>query len=104
MGERIDGFDWDEGNHRKCRQHGVSLAQVEEVFANPMAIYPDRRHSQSETRFIAIGCANNGRYIFLAFTFRAKDGRRLIRPISARFMHRKEIRLYEKENPSLQDR
>jgi uncharacterized DUF497 family protein len=34
--------------------------------------------------------------------FTIRDG--MIRPISARFMHDKEIRRYEKDNPLLQKR
>jgi len=37
--------------------------------------------------------------MFVAFTFRERLGRRLIRAISARYMHKKEIAAYEKENP-----
>jgi hypothetical protein len=39
--------------------------------------------------------------VFLVFTVRLKGGRRLIRPISARYMHAKEVASYEKENPQL---
>jgi uncharacterized DUF497 family protein len=35
---------------------------------------------------------------------RQRAGALLIRPISARYMHRKEIAAYEKENPELQNR
>jgi uncharacterized DUF497 family protein len=33
------------------------------------------------------------------FTFGMKDGQRLIRPVSARYMHKKEIEAYETESP-----
>jgi uncharacterized DUF497 family protein len=42
--------------------------------------------------------------MFVAFTVRMHDGRRLIRPISARHMHGKEIAGYEQESSSLQER
>ena len=48
----------------------------------------------------AIGKARSGRYVFLAFTVRAVHGRTLILPISARYMHKKEIDHYE--NPPSQ--
>jgi len=35
---------------------------------------------------------------------RTKNGRRLIRPVSARFMHAKEIEAYEEESPSSEKR
>jgi len=31
MGIGVAGFDWDEGNREKCRKHGVSLAEIEEI-------------------------------------------------------------------------
>ena len=56
-------------------------------------------HSR-EPRMRAIGKARSGRYVFLAFTVRAVHGRTLILPISARYMHKKEIDRYE--NPPSQ--
>jgi hypothetical protein len=99
--ESIAGFDWDGGNRRKCLQHGVSAEQLESLFLRPIMILPDLAHSGVETRFKAIGKTAEGRHIFLVFTIRAKKGERYIRPISARYMHRKEVQHYEKENPNL---
>jgi len=42
-----------------------------------------------------------GRHVFLVFTVREKKGKRYIRPVSARYMHRKEMKAYEKENPDV---
>jgi uncharacterized DUF497 family protein len=98
---RLDGFDWDAGNRAKCSKHGVSVAEIEQLFDGPLMVRPDIAHSRDEERFQAIGKGKRGRSIFLVFTFRTLDGQRLIRPISARYMHRKEIEYYEKENPSL---
>jgi uncharacterized protein len=39
--------------------------------------------------------------VFIVFTIRRKGDELLIRPISARYMHQKEIEAYEKENPDL---
>jgi uncharacterized DUF497 family protein len=38
------------------------------------------------------------------FTFRTRRGKRLIRPISARRMHKREMKHYEKETATLQKR
>lgn len=35
--------------------------------------------------------------MFLVFTIRERHGERFIRPISARYMHQKEIEHYERE-------
>jgi len=52
-------------------------------------------------RLRAIGKTDAGRHVFLVFTIRKRSGKSCIRPVSARYMHRKEIACYEKENPDL---
>ena len=95
------GFEWDSGNRKKCLAHGVSIAEIEDLFTRPVMVLPDPAHSQSETRLRAIGKTTEGRSVFLVFTIRKKGRKRLIRPISARYMHAQEIRHYEEENPDL---
>jgi len=91
----VVGFDWDLGNWPKCGKHGVSHAEIEAVFlANP-AVYADPTHSQDEQRLRAIGQNKGGRYLLVAFTIRHKNDKRFIRPISARYMHKKEVENYE---------
>jgi hypothetical protein len=92
---RIDGFDWDDGNRGKCTQHAVPIETIESLFEREVHVFPDPGHSTSETRFLAIGRDAGGRHVFVAFTLRGRDGSRLIRPISARWMHAKEIRHLE---------
>jgi uncharacterized DUF497 family protein len=101
---QIAGFDWDDGNRSKCQKHGVSPAAIESVFSGSIAVLPDPLHSKSEERFKAIGKSDNGRWIFLVFTLRTRRGKRFVRPISARFMHKKEVEHYEKETAALQKR
>ena len=98
------GFDWDEANRAKCEKHGVSIAEIEALFQRTVQVQPDEAHSQSEERIRAIGRTEAGRYVFLVFTIRQRSGERLIRPISARYMHRKEVGHFEKENPNFWDR
>ncbi len=62
-------------------------------FLNLMAV----THSQGEDRFIGIGKTTQGRSVFIAFTLRTHSDDVLIRPISARYMHQKEVEHYEKE-------
>lgn len=62
---------------------------------------PDIDHSGTETRFLAIGKAN-ARHVFVAFTLREIDGETFIRPVSARYMHKKEIDHYEEATRSEQ--
>ena len=97
----LAGFEWDDGNRRKCRKHGVLEKELESIFLQPLMILPDEAHSLTERRFRAVGKSSAGRYVFLAFTIREKEGKQYIRPISARYMHRKEVQHYEEENPKL---
>jgi len=88
------GFDWDEGNARKNEKHGVSKSEVEQVFLNkPLLLADDRKHSQRERRFHALGRSDEDRWLHVTFTER--EGGTLIRPISARAMSRKERSVYE---------
>ena len=101
MALKLSGFNWDRGNLEKCQQHGVSLEEIENLFSGFVMMRPDVAHSQAEERFQAIGKGKSGRWIFLVFTIRTRHGQRLVRPISARYMHRKEIASYEKEDSQL---
>ena len=101
MNMQFDGFDWDRGNRSKCQKHGLSLTAIERLFARPLAIIPDESHSREERRFRAIGRTEKGRTVFIVFTLRRYGDEQLIRPISARYMHKKEIEAYEEENPGL---
>lgn len=98
---KIDGFDWDEGNLDKCQKHGLSIEEIEALFGKVIQVAPDRRHSDAEERQLAVGRSTTGRPIFVVFTIRQRDGRTLVRPISARYMHAKEIERYEQAGPSL---
>jgi uncharacterized DUF497 family protein len=73
-----DGFDWDEGNIAKIEAR-IPLQIVEEFFKGKILFKEDDRHSFSEERFIAI------------------------RPISARFTHKKEEEAYEKQIKKIQE-
>ena len=95
QGSRVSGFDWDRGNRLKCQKHGVRLATIEGLFRRPFAVFPDPTHSETEERFKAIGRTEDGRSVLVVFTLRVEEARTLIRPISARYMHLKEVTQYE---------
>ncbi len=99
----VSGFDWDSGNNTKCQSHGVSVAEIEEVFAHAVHVAPVPIRPDSEDRYVAIGRNRAGRPLFVAFTLRTRDNRQLIRPISARYMHAKEIAAYEKASSQIED-
>jgi uncharacterized DUF497 family protein len=87
----VHTFDWDDGNRAKCQKHGLSIAQIEFALTHGARVAPDARHSGEEQRFIAISRTEEGRPVFVAFCWR--EGR--LRPISARYMHAREVVRYE---------
>jgi uncharacterized DUF497 family protein len=101
---RVTGFDWDTGNRAKCQKHGVTIAEIEALFRNAPRTAPDPKHSKDEDRMIAVGRTIAGRHVFVAFTLRTKGRRRLIRPVTARYMHAREADAYEKESAKTQNR
>jgi uncharacterized protein len=102
MAMAADGFDWDAGNRDKCQKHGLTVADIEHVVSHAdTLIVADIKNSVFEERFIAIGCTPDSRHAFVAFTPRRRGERLLLRPISARYMHRKEVVKYEKESSTL---
>ncbi len=101
---RFAGFDWDEGNRDKCQRHGLSVAEIESLFHRPVAVVPDPAHSRGETRFKAIGWTDEGRSVLIVFTLRKRADETFIRPISARYMHAKEVKYYEEEAAKIEKR
>lgn len=93
----VSGFEWDAANLAHCRKHGIDRSEIEDVLRGAPAIHADPAHSLGEQRLKAIGRTMAGRYDFIVFTLRASGGALRIRPISARYMHRKEIEHYEQE-------
>ena len=94
-------FDWDNGNSAKCEKHGLARAQIEAMFRAGLYVAPDPEHSTiAEQRFIALGLTPEGRPAFIAFCWR--DGR--IRPISARYMHAREVARYAEAFPEIRPR
>lgn len=90
---KISGFEWDDGNWPKCGKHGVSRAEIEQALLGEPAVMADP--FPDEPRMRAIGKTSLGRYVFLVFMLRATGGALMLRPISARYMHKKEIEHYE---------
>jgi uncharacterized protein len=98
---RVDGFDWDDGNWPKCAKHGLTKDEIEDVFASKsMSVFPAKEGVSGEARQTAIGQTTEGRYVFVVFALRRLINRILIRPVSARFMHEKEIKHYERQKGS----
>jgi uncharacterized DUF497 family protein len=92
---KFGGFDWDSGNWPKCGKHGVSREEIEQVLLGAPAVMPDPH--PEEPRLRAIGRTAAGRYVFLVLMFRDIDGEARLRPISARYMHQREVDHYERQ-------
>jgi uncharacterized protein len=101
----FSGFEWDDGNRQKCQTHGVPISEIEYVLAHAETlVMPDPKTTKAEARYLAIGRTGKGRYTFVVFTPRQSGRTTLLRPISARYMHRREIRKYEQEVARVQKR
>ena len=67
------------------------------MLENEITLFDDPHDPDIEKRFRAIGKDESGRHVFIVFSIRHSRNKRLIRPISARYMHRKEIESYERQ-------
>lgn len=87
-------FDWDKSNlDKNWKKHKVHYKEAEEVFFNkPLKIFPDKKHSKKEKRFVALGITNKRRGLTIIFTVRSNN----IRVISARNQNKKERGIYVK--------
>lgn len=86
-------FEWDQWNIEKNRQHGLETNEIEEVFFGRKRLLAiDYQHSQTEPRYILIGLSQHARWLYVVFTVRQEN----IRVISARYMHHREVKKYEK--------
>lgn len=75
----------------------MSVAEIESVFMGEPLIGPDPFDPSVEQRWRAIGRTAAGRAAFVVFTIRQIESEHLIRPLSARYMHTKEVQKYEQE-------
>lgn len=73
------------------RKHGVSFADAEAVFMDPLALHRIDPDAEGEERFVAIGAGSAGHLLVVVYTFRGEA----IRLISARRATPVEIRAYE---------
>ena len=101
MNLEFSGFDWDEGNTQNCLKHGVTKEEIEDLFLSEgIYLSKDSEHSNYERPMQVYGKTEQGKFLFVAFTFREITNKIFVRPISARYMHDKEVRKYEKTNSS----
>ncbi|ACK68733.1 protein of unknown function DUF497 [Gloeothece citriformis PCC 7424] len=85
-------FEYDPQKAKTNQQkHGVSFAEAEMVFFDPLAIHDLDPDSTTEERFIAVGMGNMGSLLVVVYTLRGD----IIRLISARRATKQERKTYE---------
>ena len=86
-------FEWDEAKRRiNLEKHGLDFADLDEFDWSEPVTYRDVRKDYSEARFMALATFRS-RVHSVTFTVRGP----VVRVISFRRAHRKEVRRYEKE-------
>jgi len=89
----LKGFDNSFANCKR-QTHGVSRSECEQVFFNlPLVVADDRRHSETEWRYYALGQTDQNRRLFAVFAIRGG----LVRVISARDMSRAERSIFDEK-------
>lgn len=86
-------FEWDERKAQaNLRKHKISFEEAKTVFDDPFLLtFPDRKHSESEERYINIGTSQKGRILIVIHTEQEQN----MRLISCRKATRNERRVYE---------
>ncbi|MDR9404597.1 MAG: BrnT family toxin, partial [Halothece sp. Uz-M2-17] len=74
------------------RKHGISFADAEFVFFDPLAIHDVDPDSLEEERFIALGMSNSGVLLVVVYAMRGET----FRLISARRATSQEVKFYER--------
>lgn len=73
------------------KAHGVSFADAEGVFFDPLAVTIEDRDAPGERRFVTVGLGSGGEVLVVVYTERESE----YRLISARRPTRKERKVYE---------
>ena len=96
-------FDWDKAKAAaNKKKHGVSFEEAVTIFYDEDALEShDPDHSEDEGRFIMLGLSFKARTLVVSHCVRKVGS--VIRIISARKMHKKEVDKYDKaqKNSSL---
>ena len=85
-------FEWDPNKAASnLKKHGVSFADAEGVFYDPLAIHQLDPDADDEERFVAVGVGSAGTILVVIYTLRGEE----IRIISARHATQHEVKSYE---------
>lgn len=85
-------FQYDPGKAAaNFRKHGVSFADAEGVFEDPLAVTIDDPDAEGERRYVAVGLGSAGELLVVVYAERGDE----CRLISARRATRKERKQHE---------
>lgn len=73
------------------RKHGVSFADAEGIFYDPLALHQPDTAWKDEVRYVTVGMGSAGLVVVVVYTLRGEE----IRLISARRATRREVKQYE---------
>ena len=90
-------FDWDDANLEHTAKHGVTPSEIEFVLSNNPMIRPDPYPPEIEQRWRGIGANTQGDMLFIVFMVKGDTDTLTLRPISARQMHKREVKKYERQ-------
>ena len=88
-------FDWNDTNLEHTAKHGVTPSEIEFVLNNNPMIRPDPYPPEIEQRWRGIGPNMAGDMLFIVFMVKDDTDTLTLRPISARRMHKREVKKYE---------
>jgi len=83
-------FDWDDGNERHVREHGVDPDECEEALLDPRRLALAARRPSAEQRGVVLGATESGRILFVVFTKRGSA----VRVVTARNANARQKRRY----------
>ena len=83
-------FEWDDANVRHIAAHGVTPAEAEEAFADPLRVGRTAYNTPTEERDGIVGMTGAGRLLTVIFTVR----RGAVRVISAHDADARDRRRY----------
>ncbi len=91
----MSGLIWDKGNRKHATRHGVSKAEIDEVFERPFVeIVLEIEEWDTEVQLRVLGTTARGRFVTVTFTERRTEDGTKPRPISAWPMTEEELIIY----------
>jgi uncharacterized DUF497 family protein len=88
----VPEFEWDEGNVDHIDRHGVTPEEAEEALLDPRRVGAAAYSAAREPRSAVIGATQDGRVLFVVYTWRGGK----VRIVTARDADRAQRRRYRR--------